>query len=126
MDAYTYLFYGFGQVAYAVDLADGKVQLEEEKKLHEIVLKNLEAKNIAFDYSDIIFKILKKDHIFDSEQAYTEGIENIKLGDHLLTSNLKETFFQIMEEIADSFPPITEEEAGFISRFKEDLSKLGK
>lgn len=125
MDAFTHLFYGFGQIVYAVSLADGKVQKEEEKKMHEIVLRNLEAKKIQFDYSDIIFKILKKDDVLNTDQAYEEGIQNMKLGDHLLSAELKNTFIDIMEEIAQSFPPKTSEEQSLISRFKEDLSQIG-
>ena len=59
MEAKKSLFYGFGQIAYAVAQADGQVQREELEKLHSF-LKN-EIKNIDadFDYTDIIFQLFR-------------------------------------------------------------------
>lgn len=125
MDAYTHLFYGLGQIVYAVSLADGKVQREEEQKLHDIVLRNLEASQVQFDYTDIIFKILKSDNLLNADQAYKEGMNNLKLGDHLLTKEMKEVFVNIVEEIAKAFPPKTVEEQEYVQRFMEDITVIG-
>jgi len=123
MDAYSYLFYGLGQVAYAVAMADGKVQKEEEQMLNDIVVSNLEKNNIDFDYTDTIFKILKSDDILDAESSYKEGVKSINLGGNHLTNELRDVFVVIINEIAEAFPPNTVEERAFVSRFKEDLEK---
>jgi len=123
MDAFSYLFYGLGQVAYAVAMADGKVQKEEEQILNDIVVSNLEKNNIAFDYADTIFKILKNDNILDAESSYNEGMKSINLGGNHLTDDLRDVFVVIINEIAEAFPPNTDEESGFISRFNEDIEK---
>ena len=121
MDAYGSLFYGLGQVVYAISLADGKVQREEADKLHEIVVKKLQESSVTFDYADIIFKILKGDAILTTEQAFEDGMENIRLGDNHLTDDLKKTFVEIVEEIAGAYPPKTSAEAVLIDRFKREL-----
>lgn len=122
MDAYSYLFYGLGQVAYAVAMADGKIQKEEEKTLSDIVNSNLDKNNIDFDYTDTIFKILESDNILSSESSYKDGMKNINLGGQHLTDDLRDVFVVIIEEIAEAFPPNTDEESAFISRFTEDLA----
>lgn len=123
MDAYSYLFYGLGQVAYAVAMADGKVQKEEEQILNDIVVSNLEENKIDFDYTDTIFKILKSDDILDAGSSYKDGMKNINLGGNHLTDELRDVFVVIINEIAEAFPPNTDEERAFVSQFKEDLEK---
>ncbi len=124
MDAYSHLFYGLGQVAYAVAMADGGIQREEEQKLQEIIKEHLAKHEIEFDYSDIIFKILKSDDILDSESAYKDGIYSIKLGGNHLTDELRKTFVSIIDVIAASFPPKTAEETELLERFKLDLRAI--
>ena len=86
MDAYAYLFYGLGQVTYAVAMADGKVQKEEEQKLNDIVVSNLEKNNIDFDYTGTIFKLLQRDNILNAETSYSGGMQNINLGGNRIPS----------------------------------------
>lgn len=126
MDAFTHLFYGLGQVVYAVSLADGKVQREEEKKLHDIITQNLKESSVQYDYADIIFKILKHDNLLSADQAYEEGMKNIKLGDHKINEDLKTMFIKIVQDVADAFPPTTSEESRYIIKFCEDISTLGE
>ena len=124
MDAYSYLFYGLGQVAYAVAMADGKVQKEEAKKLNDIVVSNLEKSKINFDYTDTIFKLLEKDDVFDSKTSYEEGLKSIHLGGQHLTDELRELFINVVKEIAEAFPPHTDEEQEYTTQFSKDLEKV--
>lgn len=124
MDAINYLFYGLGQVAYAVALSDGKVQKEEEKKMHEIITEGLKDLDDELDYTEIIFKVMDHDHIFDPDEAYQEGIQNMKLGGHLLNEQYRKVFVEIIEKIAAAFPPKTEEEMLLLERFRNDLPNI--
>jgi len=123
MDAKQSLFYGLGQIAYAVAQADGKVQREEREKLHAF-LKN-EIKNIDgdFDYTDIIFQLLDKEHI-DFETSYKWGIDSMKLGSHKLTHELKWSFLDLLCKVAESYPPSTDREKEIIARFTKDLRTI--
>ncbi len=124
MNGYAHLFYGLGQVAYAVALSDGLVQSAEQEKLHQIVLDNLEQHNLEYDYAEIIFGVLKKDEILNSEQAFEEGIKNINLGGNYLTLTLKNIFIDVICQVAESFPPTTSEEQLVVEQFKIELTKI--
>lgn len=123
MDAKQSLFYGLGQIAYAIAQADGQVQREEREKLHSF-LKN-EIKNIDadFDYTDIIFQLLDKEHI-NFETSYKWGIDAMKLGSHKLTFQLKWEFLEILCKVAESYPPSTDRENEIIARFTKDLRMM--
>jgi hypothetical protein len=54
------LHYAIGQLACAVAFADGKIQKEEWKKFHDIVVEELKNRNYEFDVSDIVFQIMEK------------------------------------------------------------------
>ncbi|RMG82947.1 MAG: hypothetical protein D6707_01925 [Bacteroidetes bacterium] len=123
MDAAQYLFYGFGQVAYAIAMADGKVQKEEEKKLIEIVEKQLAPHWGDADYAEIIFQVLEHDHLTDAEWFMNEGLKNMKLGRIKLTPELKQAFMQTAVAIAEAFPPFSEKENKFVERFKKEIEQ---
>lgn len=124
MDAKEYLFYGFGQIVYSVALSDGKVQMEENKLLHDKVNEGLKSRNVEYDYSGIIFDILDGEKVFTPEDTYQEGIKSMKLGSHKMTPEIKTAFIAILEEIAESFPPVTLEEQSLLVRFRKDIENL--
>jgi predicted metal-dependent RNase len=70
MEAKERLYYALGELAYAVAMADGQINYEERNKLHDIVVKEIEAGNYNFDISGIIFQILQKEESFTVEEAY--------------------------------------------------------
>lgn len=123
MDAKQSLFYGLGQVAYAVAQADGKVQREEREKLHKFLKEEINRIDADFDYTDIIFQLLDKEHI-DFETSYKWGIDSMKLGSHKLTSQLRWEFVDLLCKVAESYPPTSKNEMEIISRFLQDLRKM--
>ena len=123
MDAKQSLFYGLGQVAYAVAQADGKVQREEREKLHAFLKEEIKRIDGDFDYTDIIFQLLDKEHI-DFETSYKWGIDSMKLGSHKLTEPLKWEFLELVCRVAEAYPPTSKEENEIISRFTQDLRTL--
>jgi hypothetical protein len=123
MDAKQSLFYGFGQIAYAVAQADGQVQREEREKLHSFLKNEIKNMDADFDYTDIIFQLLDKEHI-NFETSYKWGIDAMKLGSHKLTFQLKWEFLEILCKVAESYPPSTDRENEIIARFTKDLRMM--
>lgn len=117
------LHYAIGEIAYAMAVADGKMQKEERQKFHNIVAAELRCKDYAFDISSIIFQILDKDKQ-DAETAYQWAIKQIKLNSHYLSPKLKLKFLGVMEKIAKAFPPVTKDEKNLLERFKKDISEI--
>jgi len=124
MDAINYLYYGLGQVAYAVALSDGKVQREETEKLHELVTEGLSGIRSDLNVSEIIFKMLDHDHVFNTEDSYQNGIKNMNLGGNHLTDEMRKTFVSVIENIADAFPPKVKPEMDNLDRFKSDILEV--
>ena len=123
MDALQSLYYGLGQVAYTVAASDGKVQLEELKKLEELVNGELEKRNHSPDYTGIIFKLLHKDGA-SGDNAYDWAINSIKLGSHHLSPKMREDFIAVIKKVAEAYPPTTLEEQAVISQFEKDISTI--
>ena len=124
MDAREYLFYGFGQVAYSMALSDGKVQRSEKEKLHDKIEEGLKKHDFDYDFTEIIFTLLDQEDVFTPDDTYNDGIKNMKLGSHKLTPELKNAFSNILETIAESFPPVTIEEQDILTKFRADINQL--
>ncbi len=123
MDAKQSLFYGMGQIAYAVAQADGQVQREEREKLHAFLADEIKNIDSDFDYTDIIFQLLDKEHI-DFETSYKWGIDSMRLGGHKLTTELKWEFLDLLCKVAEAYPPADKKEMEIITRFIGDLRKM--
>jgi hypothetical protein len=124
MDAQQHLFYGLGQIAYAVAIADGKVQPEEEEKLQQMVNDGLQKLGSDASYTEIIFLLNERDKSHDGEFLYTEGIRNIDLGKHHMTGAMKDQFMALLEEIALSYKAVEPGEAALLGRFKADVARF--
>ena len=117
------LHYAIGELAYAVAIADGSVQLKEKKKFHDIVSAELRCANYDFDVSSIIFQVLDKEKQ-SPELSYEWAMKQIRLNSHYLSPELKNTFIKVMEKVAQAFPPVTAEEGALIDRFRKDIEPL--
>ena len=118
------IHYALGEIAYAIAAADGKIQKEERNKFHDIIVAEVHCKDYAFNISDIIFKILERDKLLDSESNYNAAIKVLKTNSHYLSPVLKATILIVAEKIAKAFPPVTEKETNFLSRLKHDIEPL--
>jgi uncharacterized tellurite resistance protein B-like protein len=112
-----------GELAYAIACADGKVQNEERKKFHDIVAAELRCKDYDFDVSDIVFRLMDRDHM-DVRTAYEWAMKEIRLNSHYLSPKLKNTFIKVMEKIAKSYPPVTIDEQSLLDKFKRDIEPI--
>jgi len=118
-----HLFYGFGQIVYAIAKADGHVQSVEDIRFRNLVEREFSSLEPNLDVSQIIF-FLKKQENLDPESAYQLGIKDMEIGKKYLTPERVERFLYIVQEIAKAFPPITQQEQDLITRFQTDLQKL--
>ncbi|MDP4963563.1 MAG: TerB family tellurite resistance protein [Salibacteraceae bacterium] len=117
------LFYGLGLVAYAVAKADGEVQAEEKKELHDLITDWSENIESEFDVTEIIFSVLSKQKP-SFENGYELGMKHLALGKDLFTERLKELFLYLIKDVAHAFPPVTHQEQDIIVKFTRDLEKL--
>lgn len=117
------LFYALGEFAYAIALADGKIQAEEKEKLHTILKQEFENEQ-EYDLSEIIFDILKKDVMGNVETVYSWALKEMKLNSHYLSPEMKEKFIRTLKRVAEAFPPQTMEETTIIEKFKQDIGAL--
>lgn len=117
------LHYAIGEIAYAVAHADGVVQKEEREKFRSIVEAELRNDDYAFNVSDIIFQIMDREKK-DSKSVYDDAIHQIKINSHYLSPELKQTFINTIEKVAQAFPPVTHAEQELIVKFKHDVENL--
>lgn len=123
MDAQQNFFFGFGYIAYAVAMADGRVQKPEQETLHAIVNKGIKSVASDFDYSDLGFEIMEQEHL-DAESSYLWGMDAIKQSGYTLTDALTKILVDTLEKVGEAFPPTSPKEHEYIERFKEDVSHL--
>jgi uncharacterized tellurite resistance protein B-like protein len=118
------LHYAIGELAIAVALADGEIQKEERDQFHKLVETELRNKYYAFDISDIIFKVMDKQQVSSTSDAYNSALKEIKMNSHYLSPELKATFIKVMEKVANAYKPVTINEMLLIEKFKEDIAPI--
>lgn len=123
MDATQSLYYGLGQMCYAIAKSDGDVQNQELEKVRQIVAEKTANHQLDFDVSEIIFRVLDNENM-DVENAYEWSIKEIKNHKYKLTEEMKKDFISTVQKVADAFPPITQKEKDIIEKFKHELNTL--
>ncbi len=118
------LHYAIGELAIAVALGDGEIQKEERDQFHKLVETELRNKYYAFDISDIIFKVMDKQQVSSTSDAYNSALKEIKMNSHYLSPELKATFIKVMEKVANAYKPVTINEMLLIEKFKEDIAPI--
>jgi len=124
MTAIENLHSAIGQLAYAMAIADGEIQNEERSKFQDIVISELSCRDYDFDISEIIFQILDRNKYIDSQTSYDWAMKEIRLNSHYLSPQLKQTFINVMEKVAEAYPPVTKEEMDLLDRFKNEIALL--
>ncbi|MGE0567397.1 MAG: TerB family tellurite resistance protein [Bacteroidia bacterium] len=117
------LYYAIGQLAFAVAFSDGKVQKEERERFHQIVSEELMTDKHGFDVSDIVFQVLDRDKM-DASTVYDWSFKEIKQNSHYLSPEMKEKFINVMQKIAEAYPPVTADENSILSKFFNDIKDI--
>jgi hypothetical protein len=125
MEKREYLFYGFGQVCYAVAMSDGKIQKSEHDDLMKLLKGEFEELDIDFDVLEISFELMFRDGVENSDDAYQHGIKNIDTGKNFLTKELMNHFNRILMNIADSYKGVDKDEMNIIRTFNKDMESIG-
>lgn len=108
------MFYGFGKVALAIALADGKVDHSEVKFMEESIQKVDTKNHIDLTLVRIVFNdYLNKGTSFSYQEILQHGIKEFHLGDNHLTHELAGIFSEILHGLvgADGHHSIEEDEA---------------
>lgn len=117
------IYYALGELAYLVAAVDGKVQIEEVEKLHELVIEEIKKKHNEFQYSDIIFNVLKAEKI-DLDHVYKSAFDELRNASNYFTEDVKAQFLSVLNSVAESFDGIDSKEASMLKKIEEDLSKI--
>lgn len=117
------LHYAIGEIVYAIASADGAVQIEERKKLAEIVNDEIKKHHYNYDITEIIFQILDKQHRKPVE-SYEWGMNQLRLNSHYLSPELKAAALAIMQRVAEAFDGVTKEENELLKQFETDIAPL--
>lgn len=123
MDAKQSLFSAIGELAYAIAIADGKVNYQETEKLKAMVDDKLKTIYPEYSIAEISYYLSNKSKL-SVEEAYEKAMRSLEDGKHYLSADIKLQFIQIIEEIAAAYPPSEFEEQQLISKFKSDLNKM--
>jgi len=115
------LYYALGHLAFAIAKADGHIQKEEKQKLHDIILNHSNPGD--FGYSEIIFRILEKDHL-DIDTTYNWALNEIELCKHYFDPGIRNDFFYVLEKVAEAFPPVSKQERNLLEKLRNDLQNL--
>ncbi len=93
--------------------------------LHEIVTEEIQNHNAEadFDISEIIFKILDKDHP-SADTAYEWAIKGVKENISHLDTTFENLYLKVITKVASATPPITKDEQAYIDRFQKDLERI--
>lgn len=106
------LYDAFGELIYAVALADGAIQNEEITKLNEILNKHQWAKEIEWSFN------YEKSKSITVKDAYTKAMSTFKdYGPDPEYQNMLE----VMLEVAKAFNGIVPEEQKIIDDFQKEL-----
>ncbi len=124
MDAVQHLFYGLGQITYAIAMSDGKVQPEEHDTLMQKIKDGIQKLGADLSYSEIVFKLYQKDHSGDVDFLYSEGIKNINLGKHHFSEELRGKFIEFAASVAEAYNSVDNNEDRLLTRFKNDVKNL--
>lgn len=117
------IYYALGEMAYAVAMADGKVQTAEREKIHRIVLEQMKHHDLDFDLTEIIFHVLKKDDT-DVETSYKWAMSTFEEYRQYLTKDLVVDFIAVVEKVALAFNSYTKDEKKIVERFRKELGDL--
>lgn len=123
MEGKQQIYYSFGELAWAVAKADGKVQQEEKDKFLSLMKTESESQDLDFDISEIIFLIMERDSL-SIDYIYQDAIANMKSHSYFFSDDMKVKFVSILNKIAEAFGGASVEEQDIINRFEKDIADI--
>jgi hypothetical protein len=123
MTASDNLHYALGELAYAIAATKGKLKKDAYRKFHSIVEDEIRMYDPDFDISDIIFRLLNKDHV-SVKEAYKSAFHILEANSHYLSPKLKLSFIRVIDKVTMAFGPYNDEEFEMVSKFKQEIESL--
>jgi uncharacterized tellurite resistance protein B-like protein len=117
------LYFALGEIAYAIAKSDGKIQKEELVKLHSILEEELGKYPNETSTTEIIFELLKRENHSPSEM-FKRGINEIKRNASFFNNDLRHHFINVIQKVAEAFPPVTPEEMKYLNKFNKTVSNI--
>jgi len=120
-----------GKLAYAVALADGRVQKAEIKDLHKQVrdvLLRVEQSTDEFDtnlafYTEFEFET-RLELQTSVDEVYQSFISYLKENNNQITPRMKEIIFSTVRNIAEAYGGIVDREQELLNKLEIDLKML--
>lgn len=122
MEIIENMYYGIGQVALAIALADDTVERNEIEAIENTLLNIQKEKNVDLGAVLDSFKINARDKELSSDELLEKGIKNFHLGDLHLTEELAKLFSDVLIALANEKKGKATKERDLLKSF---LSYLG-
>ena len=120
-----------GKLAYAVAIADGRVQHEEIKDLHKLVRNELmifEQETDEFDTNLAFYTEFEFETRIESKsqqgEIYDSFIKYLKENRKFITPQLKNICINTVKKIAEAYGGIVDNEKIIIDKLEKDFEKL--
>lgn len=125
---YKTQYINLGKLLYAIAYADGKIEIKEEQKLHNILKSRFvptEGHKDEFGvndawYAEFEFDTLKERNV-KAESAFNSFIEYIQDNKQSITPEFRSACIGAAEGVASAFHHINKDENKYIARLKEEL-----
>jgi uncharacterized tellurite resistance protein B-like protein len=128
---YRQYYIELANLIYAVAMADGAIQKQEEESFHAEVKAHLKPLDESMgDYgvdnaeiTEVFFDVLKANKV-DSATAFNSYLDFVAKNKSLISHKLKSVTLKIIETIADSYNGIEESEKELIQKVKKELVEI--
>jgi uncharacterized tellurite resistance protein B-like protein len=117
------LYYALGEIVYAMAMTDGQIQKEEKDKLHTILVEEFSKKNPNINVTEIVFRIFQRDRT-DAKTAYDWAMKELKLNSHYLSEEMKQHFYNVLQNVANAFPPVDKVEHELRLNFMNEMKSV--
>ncbi len=61
---------------------------------------------------------------YDTQTTFEWAMRQIRMNSHYLSPELKKKFIEVIEKVAEAFPPVTDDEKNIIERFKAEIEPI--
>jgi len=119
------IYKAMGSLAYAMAMADGKIQEEEKVSIKKMALEEFELSDIDNAWITTMFKEMEENSI-TLEDAYQFSIDTLEANRFAFDFDeaMKNKCLKFIERTAEAFGGVEYAERAILKRLKNDLSKF--
>lgn len=128
---YQEFFIETGRLLYAIAMADGEVQPDEQARILGIIrqnLKELEDSHDAFGTANAFYTEFEVERLIDfrvePREAFASFIEFVRENGGEITAGIRSQIVKMAENVAESYNGIENHEAELLQRLRKEL-KVG-